>query len=65
MIAYGAVADAIDVAAVFLGPPIQMYVVTVAGAERVARDEIDGGLADAVALWKVRRREVLITKSMT
>ena len=31
MVAYKAIADAIEVAAVYVGPPIQMYVVTGAG----------------------------------
>jgi 20S proteasome alpha/beta subunit len=59
MVAYRTVADAIDVAAVFLGPPIQMYVVTVDGTQSVSQDEIDGGLADAVELWRARQREAL------
>jgi 20S proteasome alpha/beta subunit len=59
MVAYRTVADAIDVAAVFLGPPIQMYVVTVDGTQSVPQDEIDGGLADAVELWRARQREAL------
>lgn len=59
MVAYRTVADAIDVAAVYLGPPIQMYVVTAERAEPVGRDEIDGGLADAVELWRERQREAL------
>jgi 20S proteasome alpha/beta subunit len=59
MVAYRTVADAIDVAAVYLGPPIQMYVVTADGARPVAQDEIDGGLADAVELWRARQREAL------
>ena len=59
MVAYRTVADAIDVAAVFLGPPIQMSVVTVDGTHRVPQEEIDGGLADAVELWRVRQRDAL------
>jgi 20S proteasome alpha/beta subunit len=59
MIAYKAIADAIAVAAAYLGPPIQMYVVTAAGAEPVPQDEIEGALADAVDLWKARQREAL------
>lgn len=59
MVAYRTVADAIDVAAVYLGPPIQMYVVTAEHAAPVRRDEIDGGLADAVELWRARQREAL------
>lgn len=59
MVAYKAVADAIEVAAVYLGPPIQIYEVTDAGARRVAGEEVDGALADAVSLWKVRQRETL------
>ena len=59
MVAYRAVADAIEVAAVYLGPPIQMCVVTESETLHVERDEIDGGLADAVQLWKVQQREAL------
>jgi 20S proteasome alpha/beta subunit len=59
MVAYKAVADAIEVAAVYLGPPIQMYVVTPDGVHEVPEDEIEGGLADAVGLWGARQREVL------
>jgi len=59
MVAYKAIADAIEVAAVYLGPPIQMYAVTPAGAQRVAREEIEGGLADSVDAWKERQRETL------
>jgi 20S proteasome alpha/beta subunit len=59
MVAFKAIADAIDVAAVYLGPPIQMYVVTAAGATRVPRAEIDGGLADSVDAWKARQSESL------
>ena len=59
MIAYRAIADAIDVAAVYLGPPIQLTVIDRRGIRPVARDEIDGPLADAVALWRVRQRETL------
>jgi 20S proteasome alpha/beta subunit len=59
MVAFKAIADAIDVAAVFLGPPIQMYVVTAQGAAAVSRTEIDGGLADSVDAWKARQRETL------
>ena len=59
MVAYKAVADAIDVAAVYLGPPIQMYVVTPDGAREVPRAELEGGLADSVDAWKARQRETL------
>lgn len=59
MVAYKAVADAIDVAAVYLGPPIQMYVVTPAGAREVPRAELEGGLSDSVDAWKARQRETL------
>lgn len=59
MVAYRAVADAIDVAAVFLGPPIQMYVLDREGARPVPREEIDGCLADSVDTWKARQFEVL------
>jgi proteasome beta subunit len=59
MVAYKTVADAIDVAAIYLGPPIQMYVVTVDGAQEVPAAELDGGLADSVDAWKARQRETL------
>jgi proteasome beta subunit len=59
MVAYKAIADAIEVAAVYLGPPIQMYAVTAAGARRVPREEVEGGLADSVEAWKERQRETL------
>jgi DNA-binding MarR family transcriptional regulator/20S proteasome alpha/beta subunit len=59
MVAYKAVADAIDVAAVYLGPPIQMYVVDGRGARRVPEAELESGLADSVETWKARQRESL------
>ena len=59
MVAYKAIADAIDVAAVYVGPPIQMYVVTAGGARPVPREEIEGGLAGSVDAWKARQRETL------
>jgi len=59
MVAYKAVADAIDVAAIYLGPPIQMYVVTPERAHEVPAAELDGGLADSVDVWKARQRETL------
>lgn len=59
MVAYKAVSDAIDVAAVYLGPPIQMYVVTRERAAAMSRDELDGGLADSVDAWRARQREAL------
>ena len=59
MVAYRAVAEAIDVAAVYLGPPIQMYVVTESGAQRIPSEEIDEALADAVDLWRARQHEAL------
>ncbi len=59
MVALKAIADAIDVAAVYLGPPIQMAVVTARGVSTVARAEIEGGLSDSVDAWKVRQRETL------
>lgn len=62
VVAYQAVADAISVAAVLLGPPIQMAVVTpAAGAVAVSRAELDGELAGAVAAWRARQRESLRT----
>ncbi len=59
MLAFRAVADAIDVAAVYLGPPIQLTVVDARGAHAVGSDEIDGPLADAVELWRLRELELL------
>jgi proteasome beta subunit len=59
MVAFKAVSDAIDVAAVYLGPPIQMYVVTGEGARAVPISELEGGLADSVEAWKCRQRETL------
>jgi 20S proteasome alpha/beta subunit len=59
MVAFKAIADAIQVAAVFLGPPIQMFAVTAAGARLVPPEEVEGGLADSVDLWKERQRETL------
>jgi len=59
VVAYKAVADAIDVAAVYLGPPIQMYVVREAGAQRVPTAELEAELAESVESWKSRQRETL------
>jgi 20S proteasome alpha/beta subunit len=59
MVAYKAIADAIEVAAVYVGPPIQMYVVTGAGARPVPREEVGGELAGSVDAWKARQRESL------
>jgi 20S proteasome alpha/beta subunit len=59
MVALKAIADAIDVAAVYLGRPIQMIVVTAGGVREVPRAEIEGGLSDSVDAWKVRQRETL------
>jgi 20S proteasome alpha/beta subunit len=59
LVAYRAVADAIDVAALFLGPPIQMVTATSDGVDVVTRDELDYAIADAVELWKQRQRETL------
>lgn len=59
MVALKAIDDAISVAAVYLGPPIQMTVVTAGGVRRVPRGEIEGGLSDSVDAWKVRQRETL------
>jgi 20S proteasome alpha/beta subunit len=59
MVALKAIRDAIDVAAVYLGPPIQMTVVTAVGVREVPRGEIEGGLNDSVDAWKVRQRETL------
>lgn len=59
MVAYKAIADAIEVAAVFLGPPIQLYVVTDGRAEPVPQEEVDAGLADSVDAWMERQRETL------
>ena len=59
MVALKAISDAIDVAAVYLGPPIQMVAVTGEGARAVARAEIDGELADSVHAWKLSQRDML------
>jgi hypothetical protein len=59
MVAFKAIADAIEVAAVFLGPPIQLYVVRDGGADRVPPEEVATGLADSVDAWKERQRETL------
>ncbi|MDQ6915376.1 MAG: hypothetical protein M3155_06140 [Actinomycetota bacterium] len=59
MVAYKAIADAIEVAAVYVGPPIQMYAVTRAGARSVPRAEVEGELAGSVDAWKARQRESL------
>lgn len=59
LVAYKAVSDAIAVAALFLGPPIQMYVVTRDGAQRVPERELAGGISDSVDAWKARQREAL------
>jgi len=59
LVAYKTVADAIDVAAVFLGPPIQLTVVDRTGVHPVGRDELDTALRDAAELWRVRQREAL------
>jgi 20S proteasome alpha/beta subunit len=59
VVAHKAVADAIEVAAVYLGPPIQMYAITVEGAQQVPREEVEGGIGEAVDAWKARQRESL------
>ncbi|MGH2944883.1 MAG: hypothetical protein ACRDPC_01180 [Solirubrobacteraceae bacterium] len=59
MVAFKSVSDAIDVAAVYLGPPIQMYVVTGGGARVVPASELERALADSVEAWKGRQRETL------
>ena len=59
MVALKAIADAISVAAVYLGPPIQMSVVTATGVRVVPRAEIEGALSDSVDAWKARQRESL------
>ena len=59
MVALKAIDDAISVAAVYLGPPIQMAVVTASGVTSVPRAEIEGGLSDSVDAWKARQRESL------
>jgi 20S proteasome alpha/beta subunit len=59
MVAYNAISNAIDVAAVYLGPPIQMWVVTPRASYPVPREELDGRLSDSVDSWKARQREAL------
>jgi 20S proteasome alpha/beta subunit len=64
VVAYQAVADAIEVAAVLLGPPIQMSVVTpTAGVLDVPRSQLEraGGVADAARAWRRQQRESLRT----
>ena len=58
MVALKAIADAIDVAAVYLGHPIQMAVVTEAGVRAIAPAELQA-LGDSVDAWKTRQRESL------
>lgn len=60
MVAYAAVADAIDLAAFFLGPPIQMTVVTRAGVARVPSEEIEVTLPAQVSAWRERQRRALV-----
>lgn len=55
MVAFKAISDAIEVAAVFLGPPIQLCVVTKRGTAAVAADEI----ARAVGEWEDGQRRQL------
>ena len=59
MVALKAISDAIDVAAVYLGAPVQMIAVTAHGTREVARTEIDGELADSVDAWKLSQRDLL------
>lgn len=59
MVAFKAIADAIEVAAFFLGPPIQLYVVGQDGTRLVPTEEVANGLADSVEAWKERQREAL------
>jgi len=59
VVALKVLGDAIDVAAVYLGPPIQMHTVRRAGAHPVSRAELDGPLAARVAAWQERQRATL------
>jgi hypothetical protein len=59
MVAFKAIADAIEVAAVFLGPPIQLYVVSEGLTAPVPAEEVANGLADSVDAWKEHQRETL------
>jgi 20S proteasome alpha/beta subunit len=62
VLAHRTLADAIAVAAVLLGPPIQMTVVTpTAGAADVPRAALHGpgGVADAADAWRARQRDSL------
>ena len=59
MVALKAISDAIDVAAVYLGPPIQMVAVTPEGVHEIPRTELDGSLADSVDAWKLSQRDML------
>jgi 20S proteasome alpha/beta subunit len=60
MVAYATVADAIDLAAFFLGPPIQMAVVTRAGVAPVPREELEVSLPAHVRAWRDRQRRALV-----
>jgi 20S proteasome alpha/beta subunit len=59
MVVLRALLDAIDVAAVYLGPPIQMYTVTATGTREVPAKEITGPLASSVDAWQGVQREAL------
>lgn len=60
LVAFAAIADAIGVAAVFLGPPIQMAVVTRdGGAWKVPRRELEHALPEALEAWRARQRATL------
>jgi proteasome beta subunit len=57
LMAYKVVSDAIEVAAVFLGPPVQMTVVTAAeGALELSQGQIEGELSAGLAAWEARQR---------
>jgi hypothetical protein len=59
LLALRIVADAVHVAAVYLGPPIQAHVVTPAGARPVARGRVDRALARDLERWKAGERKAL------
>ncbi len=59
MVAFKAIADSIEVAAVFLGPPIQLYVADEGGTRPVPAEEVATALADSVDVWKAHQRETL------
>jgi 20S proteasome alpha/beta subunit len=61
LVAYGAVADAIETAAALLGPPIQLAEVTRAGGARVLDDALgQSALPRALDAWRAEQRAALL-----